>query len=857
MVRKRKTVSGIAKLCAVILSVCLLGCCAAGCGKIESQPTGDAAVWYAPATQKVRPQTDKSAYADFAATKLDIKTGKAEYESGQIIITTTHDIKSYDLEVFDLTLEGNADVKFPKSNVAVYNQKYITVENPYEYDNPSSTSGEYPDALVPMDSAKKYGENSVKLAADEKERNQGLWVTFHTPADTAAGTYTGNFKLVMDGKTVDVPVSLTVWDFDFAKNYTAENCFIYENSYVGWGELDTSQDMYDAYGDALLEFRLQPNILVSDLDICKDEDVEFYADEVLRRASDPRCTVVFMPYKTTRMYYDGFDVRLHDGYLEKMLDAYVERSLSSYDPETGTGINILAKTRCYLSCIDEPQLNGLEGRAQAVMKAFKALRSEIHTKYMTVYEAEQATITDEKERAFRKEVYDAIDDVQGLVTAPYDEAMSEVETWCPMVSEYDTPEQRAQYADDDLRWWYTCWIPKYPYPTYHIDDTNGLMSSRLMSWMQADYGVVGNLYFMVMNYRYSARDGDRFLEDAYASSARSYLEANGDGLLFYPGKRYGLNEPIATMRLHSIRDGLEEYETLTALKSIYGEISEKSGEAFDFANVYALMSETLYEGTKCRTQQAFFDRSRELMANLAMLGNMGGAVSDIEIRTAEKKIVMELVLPEGLTLDAGETAKTETVLSNGYKKCTLVKDLSDTSNMFDATVTADGKSVSVHIYLGGKITATGAADLYADITVQDDGKPTESDLVVLPEAGEARLLQLHLPATDVTTRQQIVLGGAFMENFGVGTQKVVFRFYYAGEQSLSYALQFKYVNDPLYSEVTSGTLKHGWNEITVNNLFAYSWGKTGALRDIRILFGNTEAEANEDIYFGAASVYFI
>ena len=79
------------------------------------------------------------------------------------------------------------------------------------------------------------------------------------------------------------------------------------------------------------------------------------------------------------------------------------------------------------------------------------------------------------------------------------------------------------------------------------------------------------------------------------------------------------------------------------------------------------MSETLYEGTKCRTRQEFFDRARTLMANLAVLAGMGGAVSDVEIKLAEEKITMELILPESLTLDAGKSQRPKRALRTDTK----------------------------------------------------------------------------------------------------------------------------------------------------------------------------------------------
>ena len=139
---------------------------------------------------------------------ITANTAKNETESAQFFITTGEKaIQSFELIAGELVNERGD--KFPTEQIDVYAQKYIEVTEKTVGNNLTEYPvGWYPDAIVPMDLYKKFGENSV--AANS---NQGFTVDFITPAETPAGTYTGNFTLKVDSENVSVPVSLTVWNF--------------------------------------------------------------------------------------------------------------------------------------------------------------------------------------------------------------------------------------------------------------------------------------------------------------------------------------------------------------------------------------------------------------------------------------------------------------------------------------------------------------------------------------------------------------------------------------------------------------------------------------------------------------------
>ena len=108
--------------------------------------------------------------------------------------------------------------------------------------------------------------------------------------------------------------------------------------------------------------------------------------------------------------------------------------------------------------------------------------------------------------------------------------------------------------------------PNNPYPTYQLDDA--LVNSRIVSWMQKDYGLSGNLYWETVFWtRY--RNDEREKTDVYNGDPMHFPGDNGDGYLLYPGDVYGIEGPVGSIRLESIRDGLEEYEMLAEMERAY------------------------------------------------------------------------------------------------------------------------------------------------------------------------------------------------------------------------------------------------------------------------------------------------
>lgn len=188
-------------------------------------------------------------------------------------------------------------------------------------------------------------------------------------------------------------------------------------------------------------------------------------------------------------------------------------------------------------------------------------------------------------RADAAVIRNAAPGIRTLVTEPYSRALQgSIDIWCPDVwalgdsirfvpiaarwpyrvsldLQWNPPPgvYRRRAARGESAWLYTCLSAfVHDYPNLFIDAVG--QSHRVLPWLAFRYGMSGLLYWETV-YAYRAA-GDPW--------ATPYLlMTNGEGNLLYPGTPdlpdIRAHEPVPSLRLLLLRDGLEDYEYLAML----------------------------------------------------------------------------------------------------------------------------------------------------------------------------------------------------------------------------------------------------------------------------------------------------
>ncbi len=126
----------------------------------------------------------------------------------------------------------------------------------------------------------------------------------------------------------------------------------------------------------------------------------------------------------------------------------------------------------------------------------------------------------------------------------------------------------AQQAEGDEVWWYVTRTPQAPEITISIETP--AVNYRIFFWQQKMYDVDGFLYYAVNDWvDTGAGDTTHGVNSKHETSTN--YDIYGNGVLLYPGISFGTTDPIGSLRLECVRDGIEDIDYLTILDELYGE----------------------------------------------------------------------------------------------------------------------------------------------------------------------------------------------------------------------------------------------------------------------------------------------
>ena len=376
-------------------------------------------------------------------------------------------------------------------------------------------------------------------------------------------------------------VACEIYDVQLPEQVHARSSFDIWYDYIDEGEGTGSLSMDEAYFNYLVSKRMMPTSVSDNLRTDIDTYVNYMAENL---AGNPKISAYGIHYDVDRS--SGIN-RLDSAYMTDILTAMIEKNIALRQAGDAS-IDLFEKGFFYFGRIcDEPR----EGSSDEEL----------------VLECDQI-LADAKESlvgllADYPDLQESFLAIPHIVTAHrYDGIDNDMHTYCPRLDNFN----EADYTDESV-WWYGCMDPETPYPTYHLNDE--LITSRVLSWMQYDYNVAGNLYWCVNYYYDRAADGTLSVRNFW-SDPSPLIGQPGDGYLLYPGKDYEVHGPIGTMRLESIREGNEDYEYFWLFQQNIEKYNEENGTSYDADTLLQTFFVGLYEGMHPNTDSALFAQQR-------------------------------------------------------------------------------------------------------------------------------------------------------------------------------------------------------------------------------------------------------
>ncbi|KAH3743242.1 PF13320-domain containing protein [Pelomyxa schiedti] len=394
--------------------------------------------------------------------------------------------------------------------------------------------------------------------------NCPLWYLVHIPKDTLSGTYSASTHLIVDSTEVTVPLKLRVYNFSIPDHPTLKSSFGLSSDmikqYHHVSDPDSEQ-VWNAYLDHFKSHRISPENPIVYHDIWAEvitasngtEYWEYYLDD-------------FDSNYQTYFGNSGYGFTNYNVYLQGMgSGSFYEREIGEINGHPWGSPEHTALFNDYAKTIE----NFLYDRGLIPKSIVYWFDEPAPEDYEFVQEGMQA-IKDAAPKLDRFLTEEPISDLYGYV-----------DTWCPVISNYDYNKAKPRQDLGEFAWDYVCCCPKAPYLGLFIDHPATEM--RLWPWTVWQYKLDGILIWSA-NYWTSDVAYPTSLQDPYEDpmswetgygSVTPTPWGNGDGRLLYPPKNWNettspllTDAPVDSCRLEVLRDGLEDLEYFIVLQDL-------------------------------------------------------------------------------------------------------------------------------------------------------------------------------------------------------------------------------------------------------------------------------------------------
>ena len=341
-----------------------------------------------------------------------------------------------------------------------------------------------------------------------------IFCRIHT-GDAPAGRYEGRLRLTCGEHAETIRIALTVYDFALPLRASLRTAFcFFEHYYRRWyGVKALSDAQREAIYEFLLRYRLSPcNIYSGDAPFPGLKFLEKYRDRI-----------------------NFFTVgRIAMG-TEDQIRERVAKRVELFRKIRDAGLDEFM----YFYSFDELSMN--MRHLPAAVKITNALRAAWPKLKMM------------------------------QTSSPIPQLQPLYNVWTPLFRDFANADRLAvlqsMRARGDRIWWYAADAPRHPCPNFFLDYP--VFDCRVIGTLSYIHGVEGILYWCVNREWQTNLDIRKEWPKApwkshiYHAHTGKRKHKNGMGNLVYPGRNGAL---LPSLRLENLRDGLEDYEYLCALR---------------------------------------------------------------------------------------------------------------------------------------------------------------------------------------------------------------------------------------------------------------------------------------------------
>ncbi|MDQ1256285.1 MAG: hypothetical protein QG656_881, partial [Candidatus Hydrogenedentes bacterium] len=518
--------------------------------------TDGVGLWWASSGWKVsqdRPMPGRRGKA------IEITAARNETEAAQLVVRPARELTG--VTAFAAALTGPSGSIIPAESVEILRVRYVPIALKSDREGALAP---WPDPLPPF-------VGPITLAAG---MNQPLWVRVHVPREVAPGRYRGILRLTADGYSAEVPLTVTVYDFDLPDRTTCSTAFGFSPGlafqYQNVTDEAQKRSLLEKYWQTLGAHHITPYD-PAPLDGCTPEWVKIGEND--RPDLDPADRALMQQNALTPV----FDWTAWDREMLRVFDTYHFTSF-----------------RLGIPGLNRPNLCGFDEGTREYTLAFNTYCQTVqeHLRETGLLDEAYVYWYDEPTEGdygvvmngFRK-LETAAPDIRRMLTEQVEPGLiGGPNLWCPLTMWYKHEAAQQRRAAGDHFWWYVCTIPKRPYPGLFID--HPATDFRVWLWQTWQHLIEGiliwasNLWTTDTAYPDAPQnpyeDAMSWMTGYGTKPGDKKPWGNGDGRFLYPPEAAAtpvtgapcLDTPVDTIRIEMLRDGIEDYEYLALLKRL-------------------------------------------------------------------------------------------------------------------------------------------------------------------------------------------------------------------------------------------------------------------------------------------------